>query len=73
LHLYKYQLAFVVALGIVMGLLFVLGESTEEGARLPLARLAFVASVYVFLESAGVLIGYLFLKEPLGLFPGDSR
>jgi hypothetical protein len=73
LHLYKYQLAFVAALGILMGLLFVLGESTEGGTRLSLARLAFVASVYVFLESAGVLIGYSFLREPLGFSHRATR
>jgi hypothetical protein len=73
LHLYRSQLGFVIALGILMGLCLVLGESTEGEARLPLARLAFVASVYVGLETAGVLIGYGFLRKPLGLFHRDSR
>jgi len=53
--------------GIVAGLIIVLAESTEGGAPLGLARLAFVGSVYVGLETAALLLGYLFLSMPLGL------
>ncbi len=63
----KYQLGSVVVLGILLGLFLFLGELLGEGG-VPLVRLAFVASVYVGLETTGVLIGYSFLEKPLGLF-----
>jgi flagellar basal body-associated protein FliL len=68
LNEYKYQVIFVILLGVLMGFFFVLGESTEEGAVPHLSGLAFVASVYIGLETSGLLIGYGFLKKPLGLF-----
>ncbi len=62
------QLGFVALLGVLMGLVFVLGESTEAGAGPHLSGLAFAASVYIGLETAGLLIGYAFLRKSLGLF-----
>jgi hypothetical protein len=64
----KYQLGLVILLGVLMGLFLVLGESTEGGGRPSLVGMAFVASVYVGLETAGLLIGFNFLRKPLGLF-----
>jgi hypothetical protein len=72
LNRYKYQIGFVILLGILMGLFFVLGESTEGGGGPRLPRFAFVASVYIGLETAGLLIGYSFMRKPLGFFHRDS-
>jgi hypothetical protein len=66
LNRYKHQIGFVILLGILMGLFLALGESTEGGGP-HLPRFAFVASVYIGLETAAVLIGYSFLSKPLGL------
>jgi hypothetical protein len=68
----KYRWGIVVVAGIFMGLFFVAGEASE-GAGIPQAKLALVVSVYLGLEIAGVLIGYGFLGEPLGLFRKNSR
>lgn len=58
-----------IAAGIIIGLILVLAEFRAEVGAVepPLARLLRVACVYVGLETAGVLIGYLFLRRPLGL------
>jgi hypothetical protein len=69
---HKYQWFIVGATGILMGLFFVAGEASE-GTGIPHAKLALVVSVYLGLEIAGVLIGYSFLGEPLGLFRKNSR
>jgi hypothetical protein len=54
--------------GIVLGFFFFAGEMTEAGGpTLPLYRIAFVALVFITLATAGILIAYAFLAEPLGL------
>jgi hypothetical protein len=63
----KYHVGFVVLLGILMGLFLVFAESMEGGGGPNIPRFAFVASVYIGLETAGLLIGYGFLRKPLGL------
>jgi hypothetical protein len=68
LRLYKYQVGFVILLGILLGLFIVLGESTEGGDTPHLTGLAFVALIYISLETAALLIGYGFLRKSLGLF-----
>jgi hypothetical protein len=60
-------LAAVVVAGILLGLTLVLAESTEGGGWPGMARLTLVAAVYVGLETAGLLLGYVFLRKPLGL------
>ena len=65
---YKYQVISVILLGIVMGIFLVFGESTEGGTSPHLTGLAFVAIIYISLETSAVLIGYGFLRKPLGLF-----
>lgn len=69
---HKYQWLIVAAIGILMGLFFVAGEASE-GTGIPHAKLALVVSVYLGVEITGVLIGYSFLGEPLGLFRKNSR
>jgi hypothetical protein len=62
----------ILALGIVLGLAFVVAEFAEGGGLPRLSKLAFVGSVYVGLEAVGLLTGYEFLKTPLRLFQGKS-
>ena len=45
------------------------GEMAEGSGAQSLGRLAFVASVFVGLGLAGLVIAYAFLGEPLGLTP----
>lgn len=61
--------AVVVGAGLVAGVLLVAVEFTSGpgAAAPPLASLLFVASVYVGLETAGLLIGYALLRGPLDL------
>jgi hypothetical protein len=52
-----------------IGLLAFLGETSEGGGRgVPLARLATVFAVFVGAGAVGVVMGYAFLRKPLGLF-----
>jgi hypothetical protein len=67
LHQHRLQLGAVILVGTILGLLLVLAESTEGGAWPSLARFVLVAAVYVGLETAGLLIGYVSLRKPLGL------
>jgi hypothetical protein len=54
--------------GILLGLFFFAGEMMEGGATTtPLSRLAVVAGIFVTLATAGLIIAYAFLAEPLGL------
>jgi hypothetical protein len=64
LNRHKLPLGAVILVGAVLGLLLVLAESTEGGGAPSLARFALVAAVYVGLETAGLLIGYVSLREP---------
>lgn len=66
-----YQWGVVVLLGICIGLMLVLGESTEGGRGLPsfqFFRHLQIVFVYVGLEVAAIIIGYSFLSKQLGLF-----
>ena len=65
---YKYQVVLVIFLGVLMGLFLVLGESTEGGGAPHLTGFALVALIYVSLETTALMIGYGFLRKPLGLF-----
>jgi hypothetical protein len=62
-----FQWAIVILAGVLIGLFFVAGEASE-GTGIPPARLALVVSAYIGLETAGLIIGYAFLRKPLGLF-----
>lgn len=70
-----YQWGVVLLLGICIGLLLVMGESTEGGRGLPsfqFFRHLQVVFVYIGLEVSAVLIGYSFLSKQLGLFRGKA-
>jgi hypothetical protein len=57
----------VVALGALTGAFVFLGEIGEGGGAPPMGRFVFVASVFVGLGLAGIVIAYAFLAKPLGL------
>jgi hypothetical protein len=62
--------ALVAALGVLAGLALVAVELLAEAGTAtppPLARIAVVVSVYVGVETSGLLIGYALLRGPLGL------
>lgn len=56
----------VTLLGLLIGLVAFLTEIRESAGSLPIARLAFVGSVYAYLGLSGLLIAYAFLRKPLG-------
>ncbi|HZQ44201.1 MAG TPA: hypothetical protein VFA99_13190 [Acidobacteriaceae bacterium] len=56
----------VAFLGSAVGLAAFLAEIRESAASLPIARIAFVGSVYAYLGLSGLLIAYAFLRKPLG-------
>jgi hypothetical protein len=58
----------VILIGILLGFTIVLRELWEGGGTIDIASNAFIVSVYIGLEVAGVLIGYGFLGKFLGLF-----
>lgn len=55
--------------GALIGAFVFLGETGEGSSALPWNRLIFVASVYIALGLAGILIAYAFLGKSLGLGP----
>jgi hypothetical protein len=65
----RHRWGIVVAVGVLIGALAFFGEMSEGGSPMPLSRLLFVASVFVGLGVAGLLIAYAFLAAPLGLGP----
>jgi hypothetical protein len=64
-----YKWIIVLLLGLGIGLIVFLGETSEGGGRgAPLARVAVVFAVFVGAGALAILIGYAFLRKPLGLF-----
>jgi len=59
----------ILPIGALVGLLLALAESREGGGVPELARVGLVVSVFVGLEVTGLLMAFLFLREPLGLRP----
>jgi hypothetical protein len=57
--------------GTLIGAFVFWGEIGEGNSALPWGRLVFVASVYIALGLAGILIAYAFLGRPLGLGPRE--
>jgi hypothetical protein len=70
---YKKQLALVAIIGILVGLLVFAREGMVEGVSRDLTRVARGAMVYMGLEAAGVLIGFVALSRALGLVPAQHR
>ncbi|GAC1400441.1 MAG: hypothetical protein NVS4B12_02460 [Ktedonobacteraceae bacterium] len=61
----------ILLFGMCMGIVLALAEAMGEGGLGP--RFAVLATVFVVLESTGILMGYAFLAKPLGLFRHDSE
>ena len=61
----------LVLIGIFMGAVLALAEAVGEGGPGP--RFAMVVAVFIGLESAGILLGYALIAQPLGLFRHDAR
>ena len=61
----------VVTTGLLIGAFAFLGEMSEGGSAMPLIHLLIVASAFVGLGLAGLLIAYAFLETPLGLWSRD--
>jgi hypothetical protein len=62
-------------LGIFLGVALAIAEGIGEGGLGSNQANRFVAivAIFVILEASGVLIGYVFLAKPLGLFRHNSR
>jgi hypothetical protein len=60
-----------ILIGLLMGLVLALVETTARGGPQQIGRFAIVAAVFMSLEGAGVLLGYALLAKPLGLFRRD--
>ncbi|HEX7542182.1 MAG TPA: hypothetical protein VF352_08630 [Anaerolineales bacterium] len=58
----------VILAAVAMGLLLVLVEAVAEGMSPNLGRALLVVGVYVSLEEAGVVLGYLLFGKYLGIF-----
>ncbi len=65
---HRLQWALVVIVSLVFGVLIFLAEATGEGFGSNLANVAKLAAIFIGLEAAGVLIGFVALRGPLGLF-----
>jgi hypothetical protein len=65
-HIRYLPLTFAAATGLVIGAVIFLAEVSEGGPTPPLAKLLFVAAVYLGLGMVGLLIGYAFLGRLLG-------
>lgn len=68
-----YVWAGVTMAGLLIGVWLFVAEMTEGGSPMPALRFrVFVASVYIGLTIAGLLIAVAFLKRPLGLGQGNT-
>ena len=57
-----------IVLGVFMGIDLLLSEMAVEGGPAPIGRMVMVATIFIGVESAGVLLGYAMFAKPLGLF-----
>jgi hypothetical protein len=73
LRQHPYVLGAVVLAGMAVGLAVYAREGMVEGVPRDVAKVARVALVYMSLEAAGVLIGFVALSRSLGLLPAHRR
>lgn len=70
---HTFQWALVGCTGLFLGALLFVAEATQEGVTHDVSKRVFVLLVYVGLETIGVMIGFGFLRSPLGLFGASAR
>jgi hypothetical protein len=58
----------IVAAAMLIGGGLLIAELREPGVLVPMRRLFLLIAVYLGLEMAGVVTGYVFLSRPLRLF-----
>lgn len=63
----RYGWSIVLGIGVLFGVFAFLGEMSEGTGAPPLGRALLVASVFLGLATAGMLVAYAFLGKPLGL------
>ena len=69
----KHTWNIAILIGIIMGIVVTLGEMLGEGGGpQQIGRLAIVATLFISIECLAVLLGYLLLAKPLGLFRQTS-
>ena len=69
----RYPWNIVLLIGIFMGIALLLSEKSEAGGPHQPGKLFIVAAVFIGAECGGVLLGYVLLAKPLGLFRRDAR
>jgi hypothetical protein len=62
----------VILLGVLMGIALLLSDMIGEGGQAQLGRLALVASIFIGVELGAVILGYVLLARPAGLFRSDA-
>lgn len=62
----------VILLGVLMGIALLLSDMIGEGGPPQLGRLALVASIFIGVELGAVILGYVLLAKPAGLFRSDT-
>jgi hypothetical protein len=63
----------VILLGVLLGIALLLSDMIGEGGSPQLGRLALVATIFIGVGFGGVLLGYVILAKPIGLFRPDTR
>jgi hypothetical protein len=63
----------VILLGVFVGIALLLSELIGEGGPPQLGRLTMIATIFIGVEFGGVLLGYILLAKPVGLFRSDTH
>ena len=69
----KHPWRIAILLGVLMGIVVLFLELFSEGGPPQFGQLATVAAIFIGVECGGVLLGYMLLAKPLGLFRADRR
>ena len=70
---HTFQWVRVVCVGLFLGALLFVAEATKEGVAHDVSKVVFIMLVFVGLETIGVMIGFGFLRTPLGLFGARAQ
>jgi hypothetical protein len=70
----KYTWNLIILIGIIMGMVLALAETLGEGGGPhQIGRFAMIVAIFISLECIAVLLGYVLLEKPLGLFRKTSE